>query len=71
MTIAMGPETELKINFAGMTLRDWFAGQALPYALDRDYGNEWRKSGTKFPPLAAAEAYRIADAMLAERERGK
>lgn len=48
----------------GMTLRDWFAGQAL-VALPHigcgcDLGND---------ELAAA-SYQIADAMLAEREKG-
>jgi len=44
----------------GMTLRDWFAGQALIGAAIEDA----RADGSK--GLAAA-AYRIADAMLTER----
>lgn len=41
----------------GMTLRDWFAGQALA-----------NSSLTEFKPeAAAAMAYRYADAMLAAR----
>lgn len=45
----------------GMTLRDWFAGQALIgiVAAER-YG---------YADGDAQEAYEIADAMLAERER--
>jgi hypothetical protein len=46
----------------GMTLREWFAGQALLVCmkdLDRSY-NEW-----------ASEAYALADAMLAERTKSK
>ena len=40
----------------GMSLRDWFAGQAA--------------SGLQGDPVDAAEwAYRFADAMLAEREK--
>lgn len=51
----------------GMSLRDWFAGQALlaisvaVYGLDR---------GLPIPPKVLAEgAYNIADDMLKERER--
>ena len=42
----------------GMTLRDYFAGQAL-IAL----------TGELMPHKAAEEAYTIADAMLARREK--
>lgn len=46
--------------FAGMTLRDWFAGQALAGILDRTYG---------IPVSIIAErSYQMADAMLAARE---
>jgi hypothetical protein len=44
----------------GMTLRDWFAGQALPWILRAHLGS---------PEWVAAEAYKLADAMLKERER--
>lgn len=40
----------------GMSLCDWFAGQALPSFIER-HG----------PDSAAVEAYRYADAMLAAR----
>lgn len=53
---------------AGMTLRDWFAGQALagllafsPDGCDVD--------GQIDPPYAADVAYTYADAMLAVRNR--
>lgn len=41
----------------GMTMRDWFAGQALAGNIARD----------DRPKMAAKSAYEIADAMLAER----
>ncbi len=41
----------------GMSLRDWFAGQALV-----------RMQGT--PAKTAEWAYKVADAMLAERAKG-
>lgn len=46
---------------AGMTLRDYFAGQALAWIMQR----EWK------PPAAelARRAYEVADAMLAERSK--
>lgn len=46
--------------FPGMTLRDWFAGQALPQAMG--------ESPTK--DLAATLAYQMADAMLKARVEG-
>jgi hypothetical protein len=46
----------------GMTLRDWFAGQALIGLLGE---GRWAAK------ILAEHAYRTADAMLAERERAK
>lgn len=47
----------------GMTLRDWFAGQALAGHL------AWGSDGEKADELAKG-AYLVADAMLKERTRG-
>ena len=50
----------------GMSLRDWFAGQALMgecACQDSEYGVN--------AATAAEKAYRLADAMLAEREKSK
>ena len=49
-------------SVGGMTLRDWFAGQALPRATIGAGGSA---------PAIAARAYFIADAMLAARLEGK
>lgn len=49
----------------GMTLRDWFAGMALHSVLASDSKVE------DAPMVCAQEAYRIADAMLAERAKDK
>jgi hypothetical protein len=52
---------------AGMSLRDWFAGQALAGDLASQSmvvyytGEDWQKE-------AAQNAYRLADAMLAARK---
>ena len=53
----------------GMTLRDWFAGQALAWCMKQDYGNDWGKQGKDHAKYAVKSAYRIADAMLAERSK--
>jgi hypothetical protein len=45
----------------GMSLRDWFAGQALNACLDYH--------GPKEPSEAAVSAYAIADAMVKERSK--
>lgn len=56
---------------SGMSLRDWFAGQALPQAIAHEI--ELRRSSVapvafRYEAIAHA-AYVVADAMLAERER--
>lgn len=62
------PEVE---TYSGMTLRDWFAGQALggiaavSYQLAADASAEVRG----LHPAIAESAYEVADAMLAERDR--
>lgn len=45
----------------GMSLRDWFAGQALAGLLANKYD---------VPDSAAFQAYRFADALLAARKGG-
>lgn len=53
-------------NFKGMSLRDWFAGQAIAGALADDNDDlehaDW--------DACAGYAYRLADAMLAARKKG-
>lgn len=50
---------------AGMAMRDWFAGQALVGLLS----GQNRDNGQQNLSGVPAEAYDIADAMMAERER--
>lgn len=50
----------------GMTLRDWFAGQALESAWAT--AMEFSRAPEAPENFAARQAYAIADAMLAERE---
>ena len=47
----------------GMSLRDWFAGQALPMLIDIAHDEEWGIAET------AGKAYLMADAMLAARSK--
>ena len=58
----------------GMTLRDYFAGQAMPSALKilmHDYSrdmDDWSWNYKVDNEMLAEAAYQIADAMLKERE---
>jgi hypothetical protein len=57
---AFGPSGDM-INEPGMTLRDWFAGQAAGGLCAHQYGPpQWDN--------IARAAYILADAMLAQRE---
>jgi len=60
----------------GMSLRDWFAGQALAGELasqdERNDAHGGRGTGIctdEYMPQQAARCYRIADAMLAARKQ--
>jgi hypothetical protein len=58
------------IVFEGMTLRDWFAGQALTAIPLKDDGKRTPHEDRKQEAMwVATAAYRYADAMLAARER--
>lgn len=56
---------------AGMTLRDWFAGQALASIIDRAPVEAIQDilAGVRGGRPMAYGAYAIADAMLAERTK--
>lgn len=47
----------------GMTLRDWFAGQALATLVDIAHHEDWS------PARVAEMSYHYADAMLAARSK--
>jgi hypothetical protein len=59
-------------SHSGMSLRDWFAGQASPflyaYRSDLNSGNEIDVAGLS--KATAETAYAVADALLAERKKG-
>ena len=53
------PMKDTSFFIKGMTLRDWFAGQALAHPYTRDDKDD--------PDTVAIWAYQVADSMLAER----
>ena len=63
-----------RILSGGMSLRDWFAGQALPicsgtvpeFQLKLWFGD---RIGIKRNEIIAKQAYTLADAMMAAREK--
>jgi hypothetical protein len=60
----------------GMTLRDWFAGQALAGILANPTVKDWEVAASEMGDpdalvqVCALMAHKQADAMLAEREKG-
>ena len=60
--VADANDVGFKMGCPGMTLRDYFAGQAMAATLT------WAKGPS---PRIAEGSYLMADAMLAEREKGE
>lgn len=57
----------------GMTLRDWFAGQAIGAVIRQCAGDAafgYPQGVESMEQLFAGKAFAIADAMLAERAKG-
>lgn len=56
---------------SGMSLRDWFAGQALPSVMAAvcDGSHVSKRDEEAAPQLIARTSYELADAMLAERSK--
>jgi hypothetical protein len=55
-------------SFGGMSLRDWFAGQAIGHLAAYSMQDGWARSGPEWRDGAASEAYKFADAMIEARE---
>ena len=65
------PSAEIDDAFGGLTLRDWFAGQALNGCLSySNYNEAWGDyhNNVGHDDLAA-KVYSIADAMITERAK--
>lgn len=58
-----------KVNLAGMSLRDYFAAQALAGMLSQP-ADQANLAVYDNAQIAAIWSYRFADAMLKEREKG-
>jgi len=56
-------------EYSGMTLRDYFAGQALMGACANSGPTSSNVTPQNAATILAAAAYVLADAMLAEREK--
>lgn len=65
------PRDERYLGHNGMTLRDWFAGQALPmcWEMNREYFNK-HGGASMFMLSSARDAYEAADTLLAARNTG-
>ena len=75
-SVTVGPNDDLYPAYPGMTLRDYFAGQALAGMLSNGFQPKeaFKKNGpgarTEYgPDTYVAMAYRLADDMLAERSK--
>ena len=55
--------SEKNVSLDDMTLRDYFAAKAMQSIVHRD--------GSAYFYTISQEAYKIADAMIEERERGE
>ncbi len=59
--------TSMVTNQGGMSLRDYFAGQALDIAAEAEANSPTGPNGVQSYEGAARRAYRYADAMLKAR----
>jgi hypothetical protein len=55
----------------GMSLRDWFAGQAMAALIDSSFLSSWKagRNNQSYAQLVSCCAYEQADAMLKAREQ--
>lgn len=60
---------DIAVTSPGMTLRDWFAGQALVGIINA-CALDTRRDGERTENMFARKAFSIADAMIAARETG-
>jgi len=63
-----GKPREVHIS-CGMSLRDYFAGQVIPHVLTGNITAIVHGGASQEPDAMARDAYKLADAMIAEREK--
>lgn len=72
--LPLGSQDLPEPQYGGMTLRDWFAGQWINGSVGNSFGMrclaELDIDEDKARNLMASMAYKMADAMIAEREKG-
>lgn len=62
------PNGEVEYGSSGMSLRDYFAGQALPMLIDQVTSTS-AVSSRQHAELIASKSYQMADAMMSRREK--
>lgn len=70
--LAVGPNDDMYPAYPGMTLRDYFAGQALAGILSggiEPLGRQAINTGVHPSQIAAVAAYEYASAMLLARQK--
>ena len=68
--IVASPGSEVDHGSPGMTLRDWFAGQAMAAMIANGIDQTFAKlCNVKQEKATAHYAYEIADSMIAERDK--
>jgi hypothetical protein len=65
------PDTYNGTGLCGMTLRDWFAGQAVGHIAIHAMVDQWARSGPEWIYAVASESYKFADAMIEARKGGR
>jgi hypothetical protein len=66
-------EQVVREQYSGLSLRDWFAGQAMENCMKNAFDHFMKGliAGKEIPKYTAINAYIIADAMLAARKETK
>lgn len=64
-------EVTKSVPVAGLTVRDWFAGQALSAIAKNREALSYATVGVEAAQWMAKQAYDLADALLAERSKSQ